>query len=108
MSKIPFSKIIAGTMTWGVWGKNCSTSQMIELMNSCLESGISTFDHADIYGGYTTEEDFGKAFSESKIDRKDIQLISKCGIQMMSEKRNNTIKHYEYSKDYIIASQSSL
>ncbi|HKO76098.1 MAG TPA: aldo/keto reductase, partial [Flavobacterium sp.] len=69
-----------------------------------LESGISTFDHADIYGGYTTEEDFGKAFGESQIDRKDIQLISKCGIQMMSEKRNNTIKHYDYSKDYIIAS----
>ena len=104
MSKIPFSKIIAGTMTWGIWGKNCSTEQMITLMNSCLESGITAFDHADIYGGYTTEKDFGKAFSESKIDRKDIQLISKCGIQMISENRNNTIKHYSYSKDYIIAS----
>jgi predicted oxidoreductase len=104
MSKIPFSKIIAGTMTWGIWGKNCTTEQMIILMNSCLESGITTFDHADIYGGYTTENDFGKAFSESKINRNDIQLISKCGIQMISDNRNNTIKHYSYSKDYIISS----
>ena len=104
MSKIPFSKIIAGTMTWGIWGKNCTTEEMITLMNSCLENGITTFDHADIYGGYTTEKDFGKAFGESKIDRKDIQLISKCGIQMISENRNNKIKHYSYSKDYIIAS----
>jgi predicted oxidoreductase len=104
MSKIPFSKIIAGTMTWGVWGKNCNTQQMITLLNSCLENSISTFDHADIYGGYTTEKDFGKAFNESKINRHDIQLISKCGIQMMSENRSNTIKHYDYSKDYIIAS----
>ena len=104
MSKISFSKIIAGTMTWGAWGKNCNTEQMVSLMNSCLESGISTFDHADIYGGYTTEKDFGKAFSESKISRNAIQLISKCGIQMMSENRSNTIKHYSYSKDYIIAS----
>ncbi|WP_264566155.1 aldo/keto reductase [Flavobacterium sp. N3904] len=102
MSKIPFSKIIAGTMTWGIWGKNCTSQQMIELMNSCLENGISTFDHADIYGGYTTESNFGKAFQESKIDRQKIQLISKCGIQMLSENRNNTIKHYAYSKDYII------
>lgn len=91
-------------MTWGVWGKNCTTNQMVELMNSCLENGISSFDHADIYGGYTTEESFGKAFGESQINRNDIQLISKCGIQMMSEKRNNSIKHYDYSKDYIIAS----
>jgi predicted oxidoreductase len=109
MNKIPFSKIIAGTMTWGVWGKNCSTSQMIELMNLCLESGISTFDHADIYGGYTTEESFGKAFGESQINRKDLQLISKCGIQLMSENRKNTIKHYQYSKAYIItAAERSL
>jgi predicted oxidoreductase len=104
MSKIPFSKIIAGTMTWGVWGKNCTAEQMTELMNVCLENGISTFDHADIYGGYTTEKAFGKAFGESQINRKDIQLISKCGIQMLSENRNNSIKHYSYSKDYIIAS----
>nr|WP_315254183.1 aldo/keto reductase [uncultured Flavobacterium sp.] len=104
MSKIPFSKIIAGTMTWGIWGRNCSTEEMTALIHLCLESGISTFDHADIYGGYTTEKDFGKAFSESKINRSDIQLISKCGIQMISENRNNTIKHYSYSKDYIIAS----
>jgi predicted oxidoreductase len=104
MSKIPFSKIIAGTMTWGIWGKNCSTEEMITLMNSCLENGITAFDHADIYGGYTTEKEFGKAFSESKINRSDIQLISKCGIQMISENRNNTVKHYSYSKDYIIAS----
>jgi predicted oxidoreductase len=104
MSKIPFSKIIAGTMTWGIWGKRCSTKQMAALMNTCLENGISSFDHADIYGGYTTEKDFGKAFSESRISRNNIQLISKCGIQMLSENRNNTIKHYEYSKDYIIKS----
>lgn len=104
MGKIPFSKIIAGTMTWGIWGKNCSVPQMAELMNTCLESGISTFDHADIYGGYTTEESFGKAFGESLINRSDIQLISKCGIQMIAEKRKNSIKHYDYSKDYIIAS----
>jgi predicted oxidoreductase len=104
MGKIPFSKIIAGTMTWGAWGKNCTIPQMTELINLYLESGISTFDHADIYGGYTTEESFGKAFGESQVNRKDIQLISKCGIQLVSEKRSNNIKHYEYSKEYIISS----
>ena len=97
-----YSRIIAGTMTWGEWGKKFSTSEMISLMNQCTEHGITTFDHADIYGGYTTEGEFGKAFKESKIDRESIQLITKCGIQYLSENRDNKVKHYNYSKDYII------
>ncbi len=102
MNTEPISKIIAGTMTWGIWGKNLDQNQMIATMQCCLENGISTFDHADIYGGYTTEAAFGKAFSASKINRETIQLISKCGIQYTAENRNNTIKHYDYSKSYII------
>ncbi len=104
MTKKPFSKIIAGTMTWGVWGKNLDKKQMIHLMNTCLESEITTFDHADIYGGYTTEASFGNAFGESHIEREKIQLISKCGIQMQSDNRNTKIKHYDYSKSHIIES----
>ena len=98
---MPFSKIISGVMTWGVWGKSLSENQMIELINSCVENNITTFDHADIYGGYTTEASFGKAFLNSKINREKIQLISKCGIQH-TEGRNNKVKHYNYSSAYII------
>ncbi len=100
---IKLSPVIAGVMNWGIWDKNLNTKEFTHLINLFVENGISTFDHADIYGGYTTEDAFGKALSESKIDRKKIQLITKCGIQYTSENRpNNWIKHYEYSKDYII------
>lgn len=100
---VQLSPIIAGVMNWGVWDKNLNTNEFTHLINLFIENGITTFDHADIYGGYTTEASFGKALSESKIDRKKIQLITKCGIQYVSENRpNNSIKHYEYSKDYII------
>jgi predicted oxidoreductase len=102
MTKTPFSEIIAGTMTWGIWGKNLNKTQMIELINSCLETGITSFDHADIYGGYTTETAFGNAFGESRIEREKIQLISKCGIQLPSENRKTKIHHYDYSKSHII------
>jgi predicted oxidoreductase len=102
--KTPFSRIVAGTMTWGVWGKNCTENEMIDLMHVYLENGITTFDHADIYGDYTTESAFGNAFRESKIDREKIQLISKCGIQLPSEVRKSNLKHYDYSKAYIINS----
>lgn len=89
-------------MTWGVWGKQFSTSEMEAMIRHCVSVGISTFDHADIYGGYTTESEFGKAFAASGINRASIQLITKCGIQYTGGNRDNKIKHYDYSKDYII------
>ncbi|WP_317166904.1 aldo/keto reductase [Winogradskyella litoriviva] len=97
-----YSRLIAGTMTWGSWGKQLSTKEMADLINFCVSNNITTFDHADIYGAYSTEADFGKAFKASGLKREDIQLISKCGIQLVSDNRSNTIKHYNYSKDHII------
>lgn len=92
-------------MTWGAWGKQYDEGQMIEMLHHCLNAGITTFDHADIYGDYTTEEDFGNAFAKADISRDSIQLISKCGIQMKGDARpENTIKHYQYDANYIISS----
>jgi predicted oxidoreductase len=103
MSKTTLSPIISGTMNWGVWDKNLTPKEMEHTIQVCIENKITTFDHADIYGSYTTEADFGKAFHASKIDREKLQLITKCGIQMIAEKRpENKIKHYEYSKEYIV------
>ena len=96
-----FSRIISGVMTWGVWGKNFNQNQMIEMMNTCVANKITTFDHADIYGGYTTEASFGKSLETSAIGRENIQLISKCGIASL-EGRNYKVKHYNYSKEYIV------
>jgi predicted oxidoreductase len=100
---VKLSPIIAGVMNWGVWDKNLNTNEMNHLIHLFLENGITTFDHADLYGGYTTEAAFGKALASSKMDRENIQLITKCGIQYVSENRpENVIKHYDYSKEYII------
>ena len=73
------SEIIIGCMAWGAWGKQFSTKEQAEMIAYCVENGNNTFDHADIYGDYTTESDFGKALFESKIPRESIKLISKCG-----------------------------
>lgn len=92
-------------MTWGVWGKQFNEQQMIETMNHCIDQGVTTFDHADIYGDYTTEGEWGNAFAKANISRDHIQIISKCGIQMKGDARaENTIKHYQYDKEYIISS----
>lgn len=97
-----FSRIIQGCMTWGAWGKQLTKNEMISTLHHCLDHEITTFDHADIYGDYTTEKDFGAAFAESGIPRENIQLISKCGIQYVGKTRNNSVKHYQYDADYII------
>ena len=96
------SNIIAGTLNWGIWVKNLSTSEIENMIQVCIENSITTFDHADLYGSYTTEAAFGKGFSASKISRDKMQFISKCGIQHISENRSNKVKHYDYSRDYII------
>ena len=99
-----FSPIIIGTMRWGIWGADHSIKQVQQLVETSLSEGLFTFDHADIYGNYTTEKLFGDAFSEMKIDREEVQFITKCGIEMPCENRNYKIKSYNYSKDYILKS----
>ncbi len=89
-------------MSWGAWGKQFSTEEQIDMIQFCIENGNSTFDHADLYGDYTTEAEFGKAFYEGKFERESLQIITKCGIQNPGKTRNNAVKHYKYSKDYII------
>jgi len=74
-------------MTYGKWGKGLNTLQIAKRIEENLKQGITSFDHADIYGNYTTEAEFGKALKASKINRKDIQIISKCGLQLRSKKR---------------------
>lgn len=100
-----YSRIIQGCMNWGVWGKQFTENQMIAMMHHCLAQGITTFDHADIYGDYSTEEEFGNAFAKAGIERTKIQLISKCGIQYKEKARpENEVKHYQYDSAYIISS----
>tara|TARA_B110000902_G_scaffold224401_1_gene261839 strand:- start:492 stop:1352 length:861 start_codon:yes stop_codon:yes gene_type:complete len=98
------SKIIIGCMSWSTWGKQFSIKEHADMIQFCVENGNHTFDHADIYGDYTTETTFGKGLIESGVQRANIQLISKCGIQLINKERGSAVKHYNYTKEYIIAS----
>jgi len=105
MKNTTISSPVAGVMRWGVWGANFSTAQYREMIETCLQYGISAFDHADIYGDYTTEEDFGEALKENPSLRQHLKLITKCGIQMVTPNRPaHTIKSYNTSREHIIRS----
>jgi len=98
-----FSRIVAGIMRLREWGM--STAALLDFIHQCLDLGITTFDHADIYGSYQVEELFGKALAADPSLRDRIELVTKCGIQLISPNRPDTrVKHYNTSRDHIIAS----
>ena len=101
MQMNPFSRIISGVMNWGSWGARLSIQQMERQIDFCVALGITSFDHADLYGGYTTEAEFGRAFRTAGINRDQVQLISKCGIQMPCEARALPLKYYDYSAKHL-------
>lgn len=98
-------KPIVGCMRWGVWGESFTTQQYEQTIQQCLELDLTTFDHADIYGHYTTEADFGKALEGKSSLRDQIQIITKCGINMLTPNRpHHSIKSYDTSAAHIIQS----
>jgi len=87
---------------WRLTDWNLSTQEILTLTQQAIELGITTLDHADIYGDYSVEALFGKALATDKKLRKKIQLVTKCGIKLLSSKfPNRTVKHYDYSYEAI-------
>jgi predicted oxidoreductase len=92
-------------MRWGKWGANFTLTEYREIIDQCLENGITSFDHADIYGDYSTEAEFGEVLKARPSIRGQVQLITKCGIQLKTNPRQEyLIKSYNTSKEHIIAS----
>ena len=98
-------KPIVGCMRWGVWGENFTTVQYEQIIHQCLAIGLDIFDHADIYGHYTTEADFGHALKGNTSLRNQIKIITKCGINMLTPNRpHHAIKSYDTSATHITKS----
>jgi len=90
----------------GMWHINeLRDNELNTLVETALDQGITSFDHADIYGNYQCEKKFGNWLKEYSGDREGIQLISKCGIKLLSDNRpDHRVKHYDTSKTHIIQS----
>lgn len=97
-------------LVWGAWRSSKSPEtdtppKLARLIEGCLELGITSFDHADVYGGYQAEALFGAALREWSGDRHRIELVTKCGIGLVGPARPaHRIKHYDSSAAHIHAS----
>ena len=76
---LTFSRLI-----YGMWrladDADTSVSHVEAKIQSCLEQGITTFDQADIYGGYTAEDVLGAALRANPSLRDQMEIVTKCDI----------------------------
>lgn len=94
-----FSRIISGAWRW----HTVSQDTVARLIQTSLDEGITTFDHADIYGDHGNEEIFGNVLKKNPGLRSKMELVTKCGIKFSSAKRPKTwVKHYDTSKEHIV------
>jgi predicted oxidoreductase len=100
---VQLSPVVAGLMRLPEWG--LSTPALVGWIEQALDAGISSFDHADIYGGYSVEAAFGAALAAAPGLRQRLQLVSKCGIKLLHPARpGHRIKSYDSSRAHVLAS----
>lgn len=95
---VKLSRVVLGFWRYLDW--NLSKKEFLHFIEQVLDLGISTMDHADIYGNYTVEEAFGNALEGRKDLKKRMQIVTKCGIVYKSATAR--VKYYNTSTDYII------
>jgi len=98
---LQLSPIVAGL--WRITEWQLSVSERVRWIEQALELGITSFDHADIYGDYRAEALFGEALHTSPSLRSRMQLVTKCGIRLRSTQKPYRITYYDTSTAYVRA-----
>ena len=97
------SPIVAGLWRLPEW--QLDTAGLVRWVELALALGITSYDHADIYGGYTVEAMFGDALAAAPGLRDRLQIVTKCGIKVVSPARPaHGINHYDTSRAHVLAS----
>ena len=95
-------------LVYGMWrlgdDEDTSPSHVRNKISSCLHQGITSFDQADIYGGYEAEEILGNALKGSKL-RQEMEIVTKCNIVApVGRYEGARVKYYDTSRHHIIGS----
>jgi predicted oxidoreductase len=97
------SPIVAGV--WRIRDWNFDVPARLRWIEQALDLGITSFDNADIYGDYQAETLFGEALAAAPALRRRMQLVTKCGIKLLSAQRPaHRVKSYDSSHAHVIAS----
>ena len=98
---LEFSRLI-----YGMWrlGDDTDTSpaHVERKIQTCLDQGITTFDQADIYGGYAAEAVLGGALKVNPSLRDKMEIVTKCDIVApMGRYADAKVKYYDTSRAHI-------
>ncbi|HCD6217690.1 TPA: aldo/keto reductase family oxidoreductase [Enterobacter hormaechei] len=96
-----FSRFVMGY--WRLMDWNMSPVQLADFIEEHLELGITTVDHADIYGGYQCEAAFGEALKRAPALRERMEIVTKCGIATTA-KPEHALGHYITDSAHIVKS----
>ncbi|MBZ0057356.1 MULTISPECIES: aldo/keto reductase family oxidoreductase [unclassified Leclercia] len=96
-----FSRFVMGY--WRLMDWNMPAQQLASFIEEHLDLGITTVDHADIYGGYQCEAAFGEAMKLSPALRQRMEIVTKCGIATTA-KSEHALGHYITDRDHIVRS----
>jgi predicted oxidoreductase len=100
-----FSRLVFGAWRLLDRPETSSASAINRLIVTALEAGMTTFDHADIYGNYAVEAAFGAALKLTPGLKNHIQIVTKTGIKLKTNARpDHRIKSYDASAKHIFES----
>ena len=105
------SSLTMSRLVYGMWrlsdDKNTSPNHVRNKIARCLDQGITSFDQADIYGGYEAEEILGNALKSSNL-RQKMEIVTKCDIVApVGRYESARVKYYDTSRDHILNSVDS-
>jgi predicted oxidoreductase len=109
MERISLNKEVSlSRIVYGMWrlgdDENTSPDHVRAKIDASLDQGITSFDQADIYGGYEAEEILGNALSGSAL-RNKMEIVTKCDIiAPVGRYADARVKYYDTSRAHIMAS----
>ncbi|MEL6618407.1 MAG: aldo/keto reductase [Pseudomonadota bacterium] len=110
MDRIQLSDTLSmSRIVYGMWrlGDDTDTSvaHVQAKIHACLDQGITTFDQADIYGGYVAEAILGEALKADTGLRAKMEIVTKCDIVApVGRYESAPVKYYDTSRAHILQS----
>ncbi|MEO9683895.1 MAG: aldo/keto reductase [Tateyamaria sp.] len=99
-----FSRIVYGM--WRIGDDTDTSAKHVQAkIHACLDQGITTFDQADIYGGYVAEAILGEALKADTSLRGRMEIVTKCDIVAPAGRYAAApVKYYDTSRAHILQS----